>query len=497
MRKLLVIAGVPIDDLTMEEALVQIEEFIKTKRPHQIATVNADFVVKVWDDSELRNILNNADLLTADGMPLVWGAKLLGVNLQGRVTGADLVPAIAERGAKLGWRIFFLGGKAGVPEKAAKILTERYPGFQVAGIYSPPFAPVVEMTSEITDRIKMAKPDILFVAFGNPKQEKWIYLHNQELGVPVSIGVGGSLDFVAGEISRAPLWMQNSGLEWVYRLIQEPRRMWKRYFLDLVLFARFFLIQLWRQQLGKNAIQNTIQPKQPHAVVEEKADFIEIVLSGPLTIAQRSKVQMDVEQALQEIQSDPSKRSVHLYMSEVVFIDSSGMGLLVNLTKQARNMGKELYLIGLRADILTTLRMIKLDQFLSLDIKKEASGDAKKSWQIRRERDWWILSMPDRLEGAALQVLQEHIETACKTETKIICDFQFTSFMDSSGIAGILNAQKKLKTFSGVLVLAGLQKDVRRILELSGVARYFQIAESVDVAINSNQKDNSSQEVQK
>ena len=128
MRKLLIIAGVPVDDMSLPEVLDQVQEFIRLKTPHQIATVNADFVLKARDDPELRHILNRADILTPDGMPLIWGARLLGVNLKGRVTGADLVPALAERGARLGWRFFFLGGRPGIPERAAQNMAARYPG---------------------------------------------------------------------------------------------------------------------------------------------------------------------------------------------------------------------------------------------------------------------------------------------------------------------------------------------------------------------------------
>ncbi len=351
MRKLLIIAGVPIDDLSMAEALDRIEGFVQSGRPHQVATVNADFVVKVWNDSELRNILNNADMLTADGMPLVWGARLLGVNLRGRVTGSDLVPLLAERGALRGWRFFLLGGQPGVAERASEVLAERFPGFTVAGIYSPPFAPVVEMTPEINERIRAARPDVLLVAFGNPKQEKWIYMHLAELGVPVAIGIGASLDFVAGEVARAPVWMQNSGLEWLFRLGQEPKRLWKRYLVDMPHFARFFLIQWWRQLLGKTAKQTDFQVKQWAEPIPEIAEYTEIILQGPLTNTERAKVQAEIEKTFAAAPAGGEWKGVRLNMTGVTFIDSVGLGMLVNLTKQARSQQAGLILAGLRPEI--------------------------------------------------------------------------------------------------------------------------------------------------
>jgi len=246
MRNVQVIAGVPIDDLTMEQALDRIASYIASGRPHQIATVNADFCVKAWDDPELRHILRSADMLTPDGMPLVWGARLLGVPLEGRVTGADLVPAMAQRGAEEGWRFYFLGAGPGIAARAAEALRQRHPGLQVVGVYSPPLSSVVEMDEQIVARIRDLRPDVLLVAFGNPKQEKWIHMHARELGVPVSIGIGGTFDLIAGATRRAPAWMQRAGLEWLYRLLQEPRRLWRRYLGTNSIFCGKLFLQLTR-----------------------------------------------------------------------------------------------------------------------------------------------------------------------------------------------------------------------------------------------------------
>jgi N-acetylglucosaminyldiphosphoundecaprenol N-acetyl-beta-D-mannosaminyltransferase len=205
MRKLLIILGVPIDDLDMSQALMRLEQFIalgrSTGKSHQVATINADFVVNSLNDSELRRILQESDMATADGMPLVLGARLLGVPLADRVTGADLVPALAERAAQKGYSIFLLGARPGVGIRAAEILQERYPGLTIAGVIAPPNVPIQAMDRSILDQIKAAKPDILLVAFGNPKQEKWIRMYADTLAVPVCIGVGGTFDMIAGILS--------------------------------------------------------------------------------------------------------------------------------------------------------------------------------------------------------------------------------------------------------------------------------------------------------
>ena len=247
MRKLLIILGVPIDDLNMAQALERLESFIltgrATGRSHQIATINADFVVNSLHDPELRRILQESDMATADGMPLVLGARLLGVQLADRVTGADLVPALAERSAQQGYSLFLLGARPGVGARAAEILQERFPGLRIAGVISPPNLPIEQMDASILDQIKAARPDILLVAFGNPKQEKWIAAHREPLGVPVQIGVGGTFDVLSGNTRRAPLLFQKARLEWLWRVLANPRKINK-----VLMLPRFVRLVLQSQK---------------------------------------------------------------------------------------------------------------------------------------------------------------------------------------------------------------------------------------------------------
>lgn len=254
MRKLLVVLGVPVDNLTMEEALDRCDEFIAvgraTGRTHQIATVNADFVVNSLHDPELQRILQEADMSTADGMPLVWGSRLLGGRLPGRVTGADMVPALAKRAAQKGYSIYFLGAREGIAAKAADILQKRNPGMKIAGVLSPPPGSILDIDRSVVETVKATRPDILLVAFGNPKQEKWIRMYAHELQVPICIGVGGTFDMIVGVTKRAPAWIQKFGMEWAYRLLQEPKRLAKRYLHDFGYFGYFFVRQWWAMRQG-------------------------------------------------------------------------------------------------------------------------------------------------------------------------------------------------------------------------------------------------------
>ncbi len=359
MRKLLVILGAPIDDLNMHEALAQIDKFIaigrRVRRGHQIATINADFVVKSLRDAELRRILQEADMATADGMPLVWSARLLGVPLEGRVTGADMVPALAERAAQKGYSIYFLGAAPGVAEQAATTLQQRYPGLKVAGCSSPSRAEVERGDPAIVAACRAANPDILLVAFGNPKQEKWIAQYAKELNIPVMMGVGGTFDFIAGVTKRAPRWMQESGLEWLYRLICEPRRLWKRYATDLVGFGYFFLWQWW--VMRKSSSPPSVLPKSDFFIVK---DTVILNVQGRLDSSNQHAF---ADKASQSLSTHPY---LIINLAGAEFLDSSAIGTLVALTKQARDDGGNLWLANVPATIVHTLSLLRLEQFFDV-----------------------------------------------------------------------------------------------------------------------------------
>lgn len=222
--------GVPISNVLMDEAIDFIDASIRRGGFHQIATANVDFVKNAIADPTMQQILFGCDLVVPDGMPLVWISRLLNCPLRERVCGVDMVPKLAELSVRRGYRIFLLGAKESISRKAAENLQERFPGLKICGRYSPPISSLEDMDHDYILRIiESAQPDILLVAFGNPKQEKWIAMHRDRLAVPACIGIGGTLDFVAGEIPRAPVWMRESGLEWLYRCLQEPLRLTKRY----------------------------------------------------------------------------------------------------------------------------------------------------------------------------------------------------------------------------------------------------------------------------
>lgn len=212
--------NIEVDNLTMNEAIDRAEELIIKKKPSYVVTPNVDHIVKLEIDKEFQDVYKNADLILTDGMPLIWISKMRGNPIKEKISGSDFFPKLCERAAEKGYSLFLLGAAEGVAAKAAKNLKEKYEGLNIVGTYSPSygFEKKDDEIKMIIEMINETKPDILAVGLGAPKQEKFLYKYKNELNVPISLAIGASIDFEAGNINRAPRWMQNCGLEWFYRL---------------------------------------------------------------------------------------------------------------------------------------------------------------------------------------------------------------------------------------------------------------------------------------
>ena len=216
------ILGVNVNSLTMAQAVEAVQQFIAEKKVALVATANAEMLMRSTQDEELKDILNQADLVVPDGAGTVWAAGHLGEPMPERVAGFDLAQELMREAPARGDRIYFFGSAPGVADKAKAKAEELYPGIQVVGTRNGFFTEADE--PGIIAEIKAARPDILLAALGVPKQEKWLKKHMQELQVPGSIGVGGTLDVMAGVMERAPLWMQKAKLEWLFRGLKQPSR---------------------------------------------------------------------------------------------------------------------------------------------------------------------------------------------------------------------------------------------------------------------------------
>lgn len=224
------VLGVGISAIDMDAALDEIERWITAREQHYVCVTGVHGVMESQRDPELRRIHNASGLTTPDGMPMVWAGHRAGASAMRRVYGPDLMLALCERAATRGWTSFFYGGREGVPETLAARLTARFPALRVAGTCSPPFRPLTEAEDDaLVARIDATAPDLLWVGLSTPKQERWMAAHVGRVRAPVLLGVGAAFDIHAGTLAQAPRWMQRHGLEWAYRLLREPRRLWRRY----------------------------------------------------------------------------------------------------------------------------------------------------------------------------------------------------------------------------------------------------------------------------
>lgn len=250
-----VLLQVPFDAVTFSQAVDRLIELAQGDRPAYAVTANVDHVVRFHQCPAVRHLYTEADMVVADGMPLIWASKLLGIPLPERVAGSDLFPALCARAASSRLSVYMMGGSPGTAEKSAKILQDKCPGLIVAGTCCPDFGFEKDPSQnrQIVKAIRDARPDILFVGLGSPKQEEWIVENLTSCNARLSVGVGISFSFVCGEVIRAPRWIQRIGMEWLHRMFQEPGRLWKRYLVqDRLFFSLLFKALLRSKKQGSN-----------------------------------------------------------------------------------------------------------------------------------------------------------------------------------------------------------------------------------------------------
>ena len=333
-RRRIAILGVCLDDFSMDETIERIDGFIHEGGFHQIATANVDFLTKALTDRELLTILHGCDLVLADGMPLIWSSRLLGVPLRQRVTGADLLPRLLALSARKKRRIFLLGASEENSRHAAQRIQRDFPEAIICGRLSPPLAPIEEMDHEaILDQINSARPDVLLVAFGNPKQEKWIAMHRDRIQVSVCIGVGASIDFVSGKQKRAPIWMQDAGLEWTFRLASEPRRLALRYLDNALFLLRHLSVQL---------LTNSLQPRDTQSAqvhLLRRDDVLTASIIGGFSGA-------TVETLMAKLSDSPQDCFLIVDLSSSTFIAPDAAAAIAHVAHQQTRKGRELWVVG-------------------------------------------------------------------------------------------------------------------------------------------------------
>jgi N-acetylglucosaminyldiphosphoundecaprenol N-acetyl-beta-D-mannosaminyltransferase len=237
--------GIAITNRTYEDVCDQLDRHIATGNAGFVVTPNVNHVCLCYRNPVFKEAYQRAFLALPDGIPILWASRLLGVPLKVKLSGSDMVPRLCAFAAEQGYSVFFLGGAPGTADRSAEIMKERHPALKVAGTYCPPFGFEKDpaQLAETLAAVREAAPVFCFVALGSPKQELFMANHHEQLGAQVSIGIGAAFDFISGRVKRAPVWMQHAGLEWLWRLLQEPRRLWRRYLVEDLVFFKI----LWRE----------------------------------------------------------------------------------------------------------------------------------------------------------------------------------------------------------------------------------------------------------
>lgn len=462
-RDPIAILGVPFDNVTTGETLAIIGEMIASRQPHCVATANVDFVVQALEDVELRRILFDMHLVLADGMPIVWASKFLGNPLPERVTGSGMIPRLLAEAEAKGWRVFFLGGTTESVARAAEKTHEKHPKLQLVGAYSPPFKPLLEMDhDDILRRIHEAKPDILLVAFGCPKQEKWINMHYRRAGVPFCVGVGATIDFLAGTFKRAPLWMQKTGTEWIFRMLQEPRRLVKRYGKDLWVFGR----AIWRQWWHLRTRKKHAAPQQP-ATVSQDLPGISIVKVPPALNA------AEVHQYRADWMKIVENNNTIFDLSLTTSTDSTGMGLLIRLRKRSRELGYGMVLVAPGDHLRNAMKLMQLQDFFAVEpavaqarlrVRNE-TGTAQLS--VRSQADALVIRWQGDVTAESADDLaartQEQL-SQLQPEQRVRIDLAGVAFLDSTGVGLMVRLRKQYLRQNIALRFANPNDNVRNVM---------------------------------
>ena len=387
------VLGLPINSLTANEAVDTLERLILSGGTHQVCTMNLDTWLNTVADPHLHRIVAGSSLVVADGMPLVWASGLLGCPLAERVTGVDLVPRLAELSARKGYKIFLLGARPGVADRAGRLLEARYPGVRIVGTFSPAQENLIRMDhTEILRQIHAVSPDILLVAFGNPKQEKWIWMHRKRLGVPLAMGVGGSFDILVGDMRRAPRWIQRCGLEWVMRFLQEPMRLGPRYLRDFIGLTRRMPMALsaaWFQRPypGPSSVTRAATPQVMHVNV-------------------RGRLGPEIAEAMQEATTASIVNGlvmvVHLHAARQLTV--AGLGVLLGVRRQLLEAGLSLSLAGLSLRTRFILHAWNLqplfDEWQPIASRaRSQAGGAESPVQVRLRSEQSAMSVETRIRG--------------------------------------------------------------------------------------------------
>lgn len=458
-----VLLGLPFHDITLEETLEYCADAMKGSENRYLVTANVDFTTQAYEDPDLKKIVFFADRVVCDGMPLVWLSKLLGSPMRERVAGSDMVPRLLEICGREGHSVYFFGSDLDTLIEAKGIVETRYPGLKVVGVDSPPFGAVIEWDNDaLCEKMRASGAQLLLACLGCPKQERWIFAHHRETGIPLSIGVGASLDFITGKQKRAPVWMQKSGLEWFWRMSSSPGRLVSRYSKDLVFLGKASLQQANSQRRRRN-IQ--IPRASPSISLTPASPVQRISWAGNLQKSDLSGAPVP----------DTTDAPVLLDVSQVTFIDSSGLGRLAMLARVCRTAGQMLVVVNPSEVFAKAIRAVRMETlFSSAASENEAlelvAKHTRSGGVLKKSEDGvvWVSfnrSLDALYHGEMMETLEKTITGSPGIKTLVV-DLKDVPFIDSRAVGGLIRAWKTMTANGGQMFLWGAKPAVSEIIAL-------------------------------
>ena len=444
-RAPIAILGVPFDNVTLAETLALAGEMIASGQPHYATTVGVDFLAAALDDVELRHILFDAHLVVAEEKTVVWASKILGNPLPENVTVPNLIPQLLALAEQKNWCVFLLGGGG---ETVAGKIRARHPQLRLVGAYSPPDQPLLEMDhADILRRLHRAKPDILLVAFGSPKQEKWINMNYREAGVPFVLGAGTTFDFLTGET--------------------KPKKHTGKQFSK---FTRAVLRQWWRLRAKKSGL-----PIAGANVIPDP--FGNLVIHAPARLGAA-----EAQAAQSEWQRAVENSHVLFDLSDTVLADSTGIGALIRLRKRARELNHQFFLVAPHPQIETALKLMKLDEFFTLQasaagarILMESAAGAPTVTSGVQEKELKIRWTGEvtALNAVELGVFTESELSQTTPGMAVVIDLSRVTFVDSTGIGLMVRFKKNLQRRDIRLQFAGTIPSVRNVVRQTQLEEFL------------------------
>lgn len=499
MRKnSLSLLGVPFDNLSMEEVAEKIllwtNTYIKDGVSRYVCTVNVDFMVKAlsvyWNEvynPELLDIYRESNLVTCDGKPLLWLSFLLGSSLKERVTGTDLLPMLAGVLAQNNKSIFLLGGSENINRVAGLVLESLYPCLSIAGQATPFIVTegenlirVAEQDAFLVEEINRAAPDVLLIALGNPKQEIWFNRIKAQLRVPVSIGVGGVFDILSGAHSRAPSWMQTWGLEWLHRLIQEPKRLWKRYFLDIWVFFGMAVPLVVYHTMSRILYRFRIKKNEP-------AEYPLLFLSTTQTIAVIPLPALIDQEYCKlvhhHLDESFNQDGIVLDFDNVSHITIEGFAFLIRIWQQAERTGKELYVMNISFRLRMLMKLHRIwdivkdsvmnnpQQVLRTLIQRGSHSEYFES--VHQDRDYLRIYFFGKI--GADQNREAYIAqlTPLLRGRDCVLDFRYCTYIDNAGFSFLLKIREIVKSNKSSLHVSKCNSMIERLFRLNKIDAFF------------------------